>query len=261
MNFTKPYIIAEIGSNWKNYSHCTNQISLAKLAGADAVKFQLYTHKEIYGYFGDMPGEMPREWIPNLKKFADSTGIDFMCTAFSVEGYNFIDEFVSMHKIASCENNHEEIYATVSGFNKPFIRSNGANDGFIKFGSCKEIIMECVVDYPASAHDYSFGYLASGRETWGLSDHTLGHNLALVAVGAGCRIFEKHFNGLGVEFTPDAPHSASMESFGQYVNKINFAYQIMNQPKIVRDVEKDIVRFSKRRWIEEYQGYFRSKPS
>ena len=48
-DLTEPFIIAEVGSCWETWEHCKDAINLAKNCGADAVKFQLFNHKDLYG--------------------------------------------------------------------------------------------------------------------------------------------------------------------------------------------------------------------
>ena len=48
-NFSKPYIIAEIGSNFnQSFQTAIKLIDAAKKAGANAAKFQLFDAEELY---------------------------------------------------------------------------------------------------------------------------------------------------------------------------------------------------------------------
>lgn len=149
----KPYIIAEVGSNWSTLAHCLDSIVQAKIAGADAVKFQAYDFLSLFGHlgaetrhdykedepiaggwgsdpkphsgYGRLNHELPIEWLPALKEHADKVGIDFMCSAFSPELVDSVDPFVSMHKLASSEMCHVQILEKLRSKNKPVIVSTG----------------------------------------------------------------------------------------------------------------------------------------
>ena len=82
--FLKPYIIAEIGSNFnQSINLAFKLISSAKNSGADAVKFQLFNAKKMYpndkkifSLFKSI--ELNKNWIPKLKKFSESIGVEFL---------------------------------------------------------------------------------------------------------------------------------------------------------------------------------------
>ena len=95
-SFMKPYIIADIGSNHRDdLGLAKAQIASAKEAGIDAVKFQFYTHRALYGFEGKAEYEMPVSWLEPLASHCRSHDIDFMCSAFSVVGYRLVDPFVN----------------------------------------------------------------------------------------------------------------------------------------------------------------------
>lgn len=236
-------IIAEVGSNWKTLDDCLSAIKIAKYCLADAVKFQLFSHKELYGVDGEMAGEMPRNWIPQLKESCDYYNIEFMCTAFSPDGYRFIDPFVKTHKIASAEITDTAILDTVRSFKKEVILSTGgASRGQIlralntinsmlneKVPIC---VMYCVTDYPARIVDLSTltefrDWLKPFNVSFGYSDHSIDvleipykAYKMIEAYSPGGGWLEKHVNFAGYKDTPDAPHGLLPYEFELMVKKI-----------------------------------------
>ncbi len=156
----EPYIIAEIGSNWRksedqdeNLKIALEQISKAKECGANAVKFQLFTHKEMYGIDGDDKYALPWDWIPNLSAHANELGLDFGCTAFSTHGYSYIDPFVDFHKVASSNVSHLPIQRWFRDYcpsHKTVFVSNGMfHEREFSEPAEQIVVMECVSKYPA----------------------------------------------------------------------------------------------------------------
>tara|TARA_R110000796_G_scaffold251188_1_gene382024 strand:+ start:2083 stop:3036 length:954 start_codon:yes stop_codon:yes gene_type:complete len=230
----RPFIIAEVGSNWKNFGHAKDSIQAAKVAGANAVKFQLFTHEELYGVPGKMDGELPAEWLPQLKEKADAAGIEFMCSAFSVAGVEIVNQYVSRHKLASPENNHLDLIDAMIESDKPLIYSCGGSGladigktlSYIeqKHGIGLEItLLYCVSAYPCRSHNLfnieklkKFGYKV------GLSDHSLDiiHTPVSAAYYHEIEVLEKHFKLEGIEGTPDAGHSLSAGQFKLMVDRL-----------------------------------------
>ncbi len=240
----KPFIIAEIGSNWTSFEQAKDSISFAKQAGANAVKFQLFDYKCLYGFYPKIENGldgfwndngidrglqdisdpyMTIEWLPKLKEKADACGIEFMCSAFSPELYDAIDPFVSVHKIASSEIGYPQLLEKVKSKGKPIILSVGASSkGDIEHamrilrGGPQVVLMYCCSSYPSRM--YNLFYMQDLKETFnvpvGLSDHSTDvYYPALSSVHHfGAVAIEKHVNFFDIE-TPDSGHSLSKDDF------------------------------------------------
>lgn len=251
-----PYIIAEIGSNWRTLDDCLVQINGAKECGADAVKFQLFTYKELFGIDGEIKGKLPREWVSILAAHCKDTDIDFMCSAFSPEGFEFLDPYVTTHKIASPEACCSKILEKVFSLGNPIFLSNGCLtieeqveiiDG--PYWGADDVLLECVSQYPADPTMYKLRRCASLQEvydiSWGISDHTLGNFVAMTARTLGACVFEKHVDFIGLD-TADSCVSMGLEEFKKYVDVIFYC----------KDSEYDKVkREARRKYGRTASGY------
>lgn len=221
-------IIAEVGSNWKTLDDCIMSIEKAKEAGANIVKFQLFSHFDLYGTINaDIPGITPNldvQWLPVLKECAMDNEIEFMCTGFSVSRYNMIDPFVYRHKIASAEMTDINILERLNNIGKPVVMSTaGSSLDEIKSAlnylrRVPVTIMFCVGDYPAKIIDFRRleqmkNYLGDNY-SYGYSDHSLDVlNIPKIAKDYGCVLIEKHVNFTIHKDTNDANHSLNFEEF------------------------------------------------
>lgn len=262
MASNNPYIISEIGSNWTSLQDCLDSIIQAKLAGADAVKFQLFNHHALYGSgdgFNDpatpMAGSLPELWLPKLKLQCDRLEIDFMCSAFSPELVAAVDPFVKTHKIASSEMCHLRILEKLKEIGKPVIMSTGAQtvqdiaSALIVLGKTPVTLMYCVSSYPAYETDLHI--IREMRHEFtlpvGFSDHSLDYlNLPSLAVNVfSATVIEKHFTAIDAK-TPDSGHSLNPDQFKKMVQKIRGEYQSVVGPTLG---EKDMILKHKRRLI------------
>lgn len=248
----KPFIIAEVGSNWQNFQDAKDSIQMAKQCGADAVKFQLFTHEALYGksYFdachihstepcgpNEMSYALPLEWLPKLKEKADAAGIELMCSAFSPELVKAVDPFVSVHKVASSDLTDPFMLQAVKDTGKPVILSCGASskndigiavDGYPGiswqgFGDTPLVLLYCNAAYPSRRHNlFLMEELKGAGVPVGLSDHSLDVIYApLSAVRHfGAVVIEKHFKLNDSLKTPDSEHSLNRDSFKCMVDYI-----------------------------------------
>jgi sialic acid synthase SpsE len=243
-----PYIIAEIGSNWKDLHSAKKQITLAKKAGASAVKFQLFTFKELYGIEGENTHSLPREWVRELSLYCNSVNIDFLCSGFSVEGFKYLDPHVHIHKIASPEACCDKIKETVFSLGNPVILSNGCLTYDEQFEivdgpnwGASDVLLECISKYPATEEDYDLSQIVEIAEdydiNWGISDHTKNNCVAVLARSLGASVFEKHVSFIDVGVTPDTCVSISGPEFEYYVKAIK-AYKNTKYDKEKRACKK-----------------------
>jgi sialic acid synthase SpsE len=235
-----PFIIADIGSNHRGeLDNALKAIECAKERGADAVKFQMFTARELYGLDIEMPFALPPDWLPKLADLSSKVGIGFMCSAFSPEGVAIVDPYVQRHKLASSEFCHVGIIDAMIDTGKSIIASTGGQghldvQGFIQHTMAVRglktdmlTLLECVALYPAPASAYDLNVLHAfrfGNTTAGISDHTLGNVVAVAAVGAGATVFEKHLDPFfGTTETPDSCVSVSPAEFQMYCQDIREA--------------------------------------
>jgi N-acetylneuraminate synthase len=258
---SKIKIIAEIGSNLfkyhsseKNLKTGFDQIEAAKAAGANAVKFQMFCAEELWG--PECKGKsfakyqdrfaLPPVWLNVLKRKCTSVGIEFMCSGFSVHGFKTIAPYVSKHKLASPEATSKPIVDWLMDQPKPVIASLGCmrkskiDDFLERLRPGKDIVLECVSEYPAREIEYDLIKMVEINKKyclkWGISDHTKGTVLAEFARSLGATYFEKHVDflaGVGSE-TPDTEVSTNGLHFEKYVKNIG------NASKIDYDVKKKL---------------------
>lgn len=221
----KTYVIAEVGSNYRDYNDQINAVSMAKAAGADAVKFQYFDASELYGPISQIN---PLCYLPQLKAKADAVGIDLICSAFSPEGMKQIDQYIVAHKIASSEMSHIRLLEMAKKSDKPLILSTGGYflpdiARVLKFLGDKEVVvLHCNISYPTKYADMKkFNDMKAmfPNVILGYSDHTINIDVVPMAfASAGAVIIEKHFNPFNLTDTPDAPHSLSLAEFKQMVS-------------------------------------------
>jgi hypothetical protein len=211
-------VIAEIGNNHEgDFGRAADMIHAAAAAGVQAVKFQTIIPERLVS--ADQTARIAqlsryafsRDQFTELAGIARAAGVMFMSTPFALEAVSWLDELVPAFKIASGDNNFQQLLAAVAATGKPILLSTGMADlaGIKKScriiesaglpgKTCSEIaLLHCVSAYPTPAEEANLSAIATlARETGrvvGYSDHTLGIAAAALSIGVGARIVEKHF--------------------------------------------------------------------
>lgn len=268
-----PYVIAEVSCNHAGSEAVAMAlIQMAKDAGAEAVKFQFYTPEGMVGEpFRDEDvtvqhvitggpwdgqgmyelydkAQMPWEWGPRLKQRCHDLGLAFIASAYDTDGLDWL--------MANCVPDALKV-ASFEATDTPFVyqMSRAGPPVIISLGMTSEHVMEnavaaalpsttflyCVSAYPTLPMQVGLGNLSKWVNTFGFSDHTIGHAVACAAVAKGACVLEKHIQLHPALTTADSHFSATPEEFTAYCANVKAAWEAC-QP-VVGDPEKDSRQF------------------
>lgn len=252
------YVIAEISANHnQNFDHAVRIIHAAKDAGADAIKLQTYTadtitlrsDKECFRIAGgtlwdgrtlyDLYQEAftPWEWQPKLKAIADELGMHLFSSAFDDTAVDFLEKMsVPAHKVASFELVDIGLIQKMARTGKPLIMSTGmATESEIseavqaaRAAAATQIaLLKCTSAYPAPPEEANLLTIPELARRYscpvGLSDHTMGIEVPVVAVALGASILEKHICLRRSDGGPDGAFSLEPQEFKAMVKAVRVA--------------------------------------
>jgi N,N'-diacetyllegionaminate synthase len=242
----KTLIIAEAGVNHNgDLGLAKKLIAAAAEAGADLVKFQTFTAKNIVSASApkaeyqkkttessesqfDMIQrlELTREDHAVLIEECSSQGIGFFSTAFDFQSFDLLTNLGCLErvKIPSGELTNLPLLRYVSRLGKPLLLSTGmANLGEIEAaievieasGTPRHLItvLHCSTEYPTPMEHVNLRAMVNMKAALGVeigySDHTPGIEVPIAAVALGATVIEKHFT-LDRNL-PGPDHRASLE--------------------------------------------------
>ena len=146
------------------------------------------------------------------------------------------------YKIASFEITDIPLIEYVASKGKPVILSTGiatSEDIELALDACRRIgnnniaLLKCTSSYPAPVEEANMAMIRDFKKRFnvipGLSDHTLGSTVPIVATALGARIIEKHFildRSIG---GPDASFSMNEEEFTKMVKAVREAEKAVGQ--------------------------------
>ena len=256
-NESKVFIIAELSANHNgSIETAIETIRAAKRAGADCIKFQTYTAdtitidcdkedflikgtiwegKNLYELYQE--AYTPWEWHEELFKVAKEEGLVCFSSPFDKTAVDYLEKLkVPAYKIASFEITDIPLIEYVASKRKPVIISTGiAEEADIELAleACRRMgnndiaLLKCTSSYPAPINEANMCMVKDLAERYnvisGLSDHTMGVTVPIVATCFGAKIIEKHFildRSIG---GPDASFSMNEEEFTAMVKAVREA--------------------------------------
>lgn len=257
------YIIAELSCNHnQRLDLALELVKLAAESGADAVKLQTYrpdtitldSNRDEFKIKGTIWDGMnlfklyertytPWEWTPILMAEAKKYGMDLFSSPFDTTAVDFLETCnVDAYKVASFEIVDHILLKSIAQTKKPVIVSTGmaslseieaAVNCLKTNGSGPIALLKCTSAYPAKPEDANLANIPNLRDTFnvvpGLSDHTIGPEVPIVAVTLGANIIEKHFTISRDSGSEDDEFSLTPQEFKDMVNSVRITEKSIGQ--------------------------------
>lgn len=237
------FIIAEAGDNHNgDYNLALKLVDIAKVSGADAVKFQTFKTEKVISKYAEKADyqksttgssesqfdmvkklELSFEQFRNIKKYCDDKEILFLSTPFDLDSIDFLESLgIPIWKVPSGEVTNLPYLIKIAKTGKPIIMSTGmcyideiknAINILKSNGSGDITLLHCNTEYPTPYNDVNLNAMISMKKEFnidiGYSDHTLGIEVSVAAVALGAKVIEKHFT---IDKNMEGPdHQASLE--------------------------------------------------
>jgi len=252
------FIIAELSANHGHDIEIAKEtIKAAKRSGADAIKLQTYTAdtmtidcykddfvinqgtiwdgRTLYDLYKE--AYTPWEWHPELFETAKEEGLICFSSPFDKTAVDLLENLnAQAYKIASFEITDIPLIEYAASKGKPMIISTGIatdEDILLAVDTCRNvgnndiILLKTTSQYPAKIEDANMLMIRDLAKRFnvvsGLSDHTLGIVVPIVATALGAKVIEKHFildKSIG---GPDASFSLDEKEFSEMVKAVRAA--------------------------------------
>ena len=265
----KTFIVAELSANHGHKLEVAlESVRAAKAAGADAVKIQTYTAdtitlncdaedfrvkgtlwdgRTLYDLYQE--AYTPWEWHQAIFDEAKECGLICFSTPFDKTAVDFLEDLGNpIMKIASFEITDIPLIEYAAKKGKPMVISTGIampEDIELAVKTCKDAgnnditLLKCTSSYPAPIEDANLMTMVDMKQRYGvkvgLSDHTMGYDVAVAAVALGATLVEKHFildRSIG---GPDAAFSMEIKEFAEMVKSIRNVEKALGEVKYPTD--------------------------
>jgi len=253
-------IIAEAGVNHNgNIKQAIKLIKAAAAAGADIIKFQTFKAEQVTTKKSPTaayqkrnvgednqwkllrPLEIKEKDYPQLIKECKKAGIDFMSTPHGhIDSAKLLKPMVTAWKAGSGDLTNLPFLEYLGKTGKPIILSTGmatieeikkAVKVVEKTANRKIIILHCTTNYPCPAEEANVLAVLDLQRNFprypvGYSDHTMGIEAPIMAVGLGAAVIEKHFTLDRKLPGPDQKNSLEPAELKELIEKIRLVEQL-----------------------------------
>lgn len=267
------FVTAEIGINHNGDLYIAKQlIDVAKVAGADAVKFQKRTVEKVYSKEElDKPRESPwgtttreqklglefeKAEYDEIDRYCKEKGIEWYASAWDLQSHAFLRQYnLKYNKIASAMITHLELLREVaSGHKHTFISTGMCDIGMIdravdifRKADCPFELMHCVSTYPTNDEDANLNCIPVLRKRYhcnvGYSGHEGGLAVSYAAAALGITSLERHITLDRAMYGSDQAVSLEPALFIQLIGGLRkIEKAIGNGTKKIQDKEVPIAK-------------------
>lgn len=255
------YIIAEIGINHNGKIEIAKKlIDIAADAGANAVKFQKRSLKDLYREDVlknpniESQGleilidvlqevELKDEDYKQLIQYCKEKCITFLCTPWDIPSVDFLEQFdLPAYKIASADLTNFPLLLHIIKTGKPLIVSTGMSNMeeiektvlFLKENNAQFILLHCNSTYPAPVETLNLALIPVLKEKFqvpiGYSGHEPGIVSTLTATILGAVMIERHITLDKTMEGLDQAASLEPNEFKELIKNIREAEKAKGKP-------------------------------
>ncbi len=260
------FLVAEMSANHlQDYRRALAILRAAREAGADAIKLQTYTADTLtidsdgplFRISGGSPWDgmtlhqlyrqasTPWEWHAGLAKEAEKLGLLCFSSPFDHTAVDFLAGLdMPAYKVASDEITDLPLIRKIARLHRPILFATGCarlEDLERALEVCRQekneevMLLKCVSSYPTPYEDIHLRTLPTLARTFGcavgLSDHSLGTQVAVAAVALGASLVEKHLTLRRSDGGPDSAFSMEPEEFAQMAEQIRAVEKALGDPE------------------------------
>ena len=172
------------------------QIYLSFLGGADMIKVQLYSSKELFKNNEREYLEISFDELKFIKDFCDNLSIELFASIFDTKKIEWCEKLnFNFYKIASRSVSDTDLCNQVLSLNKPTFISLGMfkHSNKVPFQNKNAVYFYCISNYPTDLSEIKMPDFNKSIYQ-GYSDHTIGISACQHAISKGAKFIEKHFS-------------------------------------------------------------------